>query len=111
MKPGDRNLLTKTLAIDDYDVDVARDGREALGQMKTQAYDLLITDLRMPGLDGLSFIPEARRIDSQIPVIVITGFSTEAAAIDAANLGVAGYLTKPFQVRKVLEVAARALGK
>ena len=92
-------------------VDVAADGAEALDRMKTQAYNLLVTDLRMPGPDGMSVINEARRMNSRLPVIVITGFSTEATAIDAANIGVSGYLTKPFKVPKVLEVAARALGE
>ena len=106
-----RDLLSQTLALADYEVDVAADGSEALDRMKTQAYNLLVTDLRMPGLDGMSVINEARRMNSRLPVIVITGFSTEAAAIDAANIGVSGYLTKPFKVPKVLEVAARALGE
>ena len=106
-----RDLLTQTLTLADYVVDAAADGAEALDRMKTQAYNLLVTDLRMPGLDGLSVINEARRINSELPVIVITGFSTETSAIDAANIGVSGYLTKPFKVPKVLEVAARALGE
>ena len=106
-----RDLLTQTLTLADYVVDAAADGAEALDRMKTQAYNLLVTDLRMPGLDGLSVINEARRINSELPVIVITGFSTETSAIDAANIGVSGYLTKPIKVPKVLEVAARALGE
>ena len=106
-----RDLLSQTLALADYEVDVAADGAEALDRMKTQAYNLLVTDLRMPDPDGMSVINEARRMNSRLPVIVITGFSTEATAIDAANIGVSGYLTKPFKVPKVLEVAARALGE
>ena len=106
-----RDLLSKTLALADYEVDVAPDGEEALDRLKTQPCDLLITDLRMPGLDGMSMISEVRRLHPQLPVIVITGFSTEATAIDAANIGVSGYLTKPFKVPRVLEVAARALGE
>ena len=56
-------------------------------------------------------IREARRLKADIPIIIITGFSSEASAIEAANLGVAGYLTKPFRVPRVLAVAARALGE
>jgi len=106
-----RDLLSKALALADYDVDTAPNGQEALEFMKQTAYNLLITDLRMPGLDGLSVISEARRIHAGLPVIVVTGFSTEASAIEAANVGVSGYLTKPFKIPKVLEVAARALGE
>jgi excisionase family DNA binding protein len=106
-----RDLLAKTLALAEYDVDLAPDGRAALERLRIIPYDLLITDLRMPGVDGLTVIKEARRLKTDIPVIIITGFSTEASAIEAVNLGVSGYLTKPFRVPRVLAAAAKALGE
>ena len=106
-----RDLLSKTLALAEYDVDVAPDGRSALDRMRVYPYDLLIADLKMPGMDGLAVIREAKRYKSDLPVIIITGFSTESSAIEAVNLGVSGYLTKPFRVPRVLSVAARALGE
>lgn len=106
-----RELLSKTLALADYEVDVASDGRRALERVRTTQYDLLITDLKMPGVDGLAVIREARRYRPDLPVIIITGFSTEASAIEAINIGVSGYLTKPFRVPKVLAAAAKALGE
>jgi excisionase family DNA binding protein len=106
-----RELLQKTLALAEYDVDLAPEGRTALERLRVIPYDLLITDLKMPGIDGLTVIREARRLKPDIPVIIITGFSTEASAIDAVNLGVSGYLTKPFRVPRVLAAAAKALGE
>ncbi len=106
-----RDLLSKTLALAEYDVDLAPDGRTALERLRIIQYDLLITDLKMPGVDGLAVIREARRLKADIPVIIITGFSTEASAIEAVNLGVSGYLTKPFRVPRVLAAAAKALGE
>lgn len=106
-----RELLQKTLALAEYDVDVAPDGRAALERLRLGNYDLLIADLKMPGMDGLMLIREAKRLKTDLPVIIITGFSTESSAIDAVNLGVAGYLTKPFRVPQVLAAAARALGE
>jgi excisionase family DNA binding protein len=106
-----RELLSKTLALAEYDVDTARDGRAAIERLRLGHYDLLIADLKMPGVDGLSLIREAKRLKSDLPVIIITGFSTESSAIEAVNLGVAGYLTKPFRVPQVLAAAARALGE
>jgi excisionase family DNA binding protein len=106
-----RDLLAKTLALAEYDVDVAADGRSALERMRMYPYDLLIADLRMPGMDGLTVIREAKRYKADLPVLIITGFSTEASAIEAVNLGVAGYLTKPFRVPQVLAAAAKALGE
>src|SRR5579864_4338758 len=106
-----RDLLSKTLALAEYEVDVAPDGRSALERMRLYPYDLLIADLKMPGMDGLTVIREAKRYKADLPVIIITGFSTESSAIEAVNLGVAGYLTKPFRVAQVLAAAAKALGE
>ena len=106
-----RDLLSKTLALAEYDVDLAPDGRTAIERLRIIPYDLLITDLKMPGVDGLAVIREARRLKADIPVIIITGFSTEASAIEAVNLGVSGYLTKPFRVPRVLAAASKALGE
>jgi len=105
-----RDLLSKTLALAEYDVDTAPDGTTALDRMRAFSYDLLIADLRMPGMDGLTLIRQAKRIKADLPVIIITGFSTESSAIEAVNLGVAGYLTKPFRVPQVLAAASKALG-
>jgi len=104
-----RDLLAKALALAEYDVDTVADGRAALERLRLQNYDLLIADLRMPGIDGLSVIRDARRYNAALKVIIITGYSNESSAIDAVNLGVTGYLTKPFRVPQVLAAAARAL--
>ena len=105
-----RDLLSKTLALAEYDVDTAPDGTSALDRMRAFNYDLLIADLKMPGMDGLTLIRQAKRIKADLPVIIITGFSSESSAIEAVNLGVAGYLTKPFRVPQVLAAASKALG-
>lgn len=104
-----RDLLSKALTMTEYDVDCAADGRAALARLRVQNYDLLIADLRMPGMDGLALIKDARRFQSSLKVIIITGFSSESSAIEAVNLGVTGYLTKPFRVPQVLAAVARAL--
>jgi excisionase family DNA binding protein len=108
-----RDLLSKTLALAEYDVDTAGDGAAALDRMRTSTpgYDLLIADLKMPGMDGLQLIRQVKKLKADLPVIIITGFSTESSAIEAVNLGVAGYLTKPFRVPQVLAAAAKALGQ
>src|SRR5678815_1573773 len=97
-----RDLLSKTLALAEYDVDVAADGRSALERIRIYQYDLLIADLKMPGIDGLAVIREAKRYNGELAVLIITGYSSEASAIEAVNLGVSGYLTKPFRVPQVL---------
>lgn len=108
---GVRDLLVRALSGGDYDVDAAPDGRTAVEQLRAVEYDLLITDLKMPGMDGLSVIREARRVFPELPIIIITGYSTEASAIEAINLGVSGYLTKPFRLPRILAAAQKALGE
>jgi excisionase family DNA binding protein len=107
-----RDLLSKTLALAEYDVETAPDGNAALERLRDGhgGVDLLIADLKMPGMDGLSLIRQVKRLKADLPIIIITGFSTESSAIEAVNLGVAGYLTKPFRVPQVLAAAAKALG-
>ncbi len=106
-----RKLLSRMLE-SAYDVEVAADGEAAMRLLRQPDahYDLLISDLNMPGIDGLMLIREAQRIDPALPAIVITGYSSESSAIEALNLGVAGYLTKPFGTSQVLAAAAKALG-
>jgi excisionase family DNA binding protein len=106
-----RELLTKTLALAEYAVEAVGAARMALDLLRRENWDLLIADLRMPEMDGLSLIKEARRLHPALPVIIITGYSSEASAIQAVNLGVVGYLVKPFRIPHVLSAVAKALGE
>ncbi len=107
-----REMLSKTLALAEYEVDTAPDANAALSLLRVTntPYDLLIADLKMPGMDGLSLIRQVKQLRARLPIIIITGFSTESSAIEAVNLGVAAYLTKPFRVPQVLAAAAKAMG-
>jgi excisionase family DNA binding protein len=106
-----RELLTKTLELAEYETQAVADGRAALELLRRDHWDLLIADLRMPEMDGLSLIREARRLHPRLPVIIVTGFSSESSAIQAVNLGVVGYLVKPFRIPHVLGAVAKALGE
>jgi excisionase family DNA binding protein len=107
---GIRDLLSRTLALAEYEVDTTSDGVSALDLVRNDGYSLVIADLRMPGMDGLTLIREVKQIDPKLPIIIITGYSSESSAIEAVNLGVAGYLTKPVGIPQVLAAAAKALG-
>ena len=78
--------------------------------LRESNYDLLIADLSMPGMDGLTLIRQVRHLRSDLPIIIITGFSSESSAIEAVNLDVTSYLLKPFGVPDVLAAARKALG-
>jgi excisionase family DNA binding protein len=108
---GIRDLLSRTLALAEYEVETTADGHSALESIRNDGYKLLIADLRMPGMDGLALIREVKQINPHLPIIIITGYSSESAAIEAVNLGVAGYLTKPVGIPQVLAAAAKALGQ
>ena len=94
-----------------YEIDTVTDGRAALDRLRRDGADLLITGLRLPRMSGLDVIREARRVAPRLPVIIVTAFSSEASAVEAANLGVAGYLTTPFTTARVLSATSRALGE
>ncbi len=104
-----RDLLIKMLELADYEVEGAADGPAALEYLKRESCDLMFVDLKMPGMDGLALIRQVRAAKAGLPVIVVTGYSSEASAIEALNLGVSAYITKPFRVPQVLEAASRAL--
>lgn len=103
-------LFRKTFERAHFDVDTAADGAAAIECLRNNEYDLIVTDLQMPGIGGLSVIRELRRQGSDAPVVIVTGRSTEASAIEAINLGVSAYLTKPFRMGNIMAAAARALG-
>ena len=109
--PQMRSALKEAIQRIGYGADVCENGQEAIGRISRTGYSLVVTGMKMPGMDGLSVIREAKRLKADLPVIIITGYSTEASAIEAVNLGVAGYLTKPFRVPQVLAAAAKAIGE
>lgn len=106
-----RELIATTLRSADagYDVTVAADGAAALQLLRARSFDALITDLKMPGMDGLTLIREARAIAADLPAIIITAVPSQTSAIDAVNAGVTGYLTKPFRMPQILDVVANAV--
>ncbi len=106
-----RELIATTLRSADagYDVTVAADGAAALQLLRARSFDVLITDLKMPGMDGMTLIRDARAIAPDLPAIIITAVPSQTSAIDAVNAGVTGYLTKPFRMPQILDVVANAV--
>jgi two-component system response regulator AtoC len=99
-----------------YDATVASSGQEALGFLVQRHFDLLITDIRMPGMDGLQVIQAVRQYCQEmkkqpIPEIVLTGYSDDQVKQSAIRLGVREFLMKPFRVDEFLEVLKRNLGR
>ena len=95
----------------EYAIVSATDAAGALEMLRTNpaGYDMLISDLNMPTMDGLALIREVRQISPRLPIAIVTGYSSESSAIEAINLDVGGYLVKPFRAADVMAVVARAL--
>lgn len=82
---------------------------EALTSFRADRSDLVITDLKMPGKDGMEFLRELREVDTEVPVIVLTAYGTVATAVEAMKLGAVDYLQKPFDIDALELVIRRAL--
>ncbi len=104
-----RRVLGAVLERAGYDVLVAGDGNEGLAVLANHHIDVVVTDLRMPGLDGMALLREAQRIDPDIPVILLTAYSTVDNAVEALKSGAFDYLTKPFEQSDVLSIVHKAV--
>ena len=103
--------LAQLLREQGFRVDTARDGFKALRKLTDFAPDLLVTDLRMPGMDGLALARRAREIDPDSVAIVMTAYGAVDSALDAIRDGVADYLLKPFRAEELLRVVEPALAR
>ena len=92
-----------------WHVETAQSGHEALEKIRTTAFDLLITDLRMPGMDGCDLTKAARQLIGDIPVIWITAYAQPQALTLADNLNVRRFLNKPMSVAQIRQVVTQVL--
>lgn len=90
-------------------VDNAARGEEALSKLTLNKYDLLITDLKMPGINGLTLIEVARTLQPEISVILMTAFGSREVEEQAGQLRVDGYLTKPFPMTTLRDLVTKLL--
>lgn len=103
-----RELLTEAVSNWGYSTEVAMDGDEALRCLKMQRYDIVITDLMMPGMDGLTLLKKIKDLDREILVIIITGYATIETAVKAIELGAYDYIAKPFRLDELMIVIKNA---
>lgn len=100
-------MVSKVLQLNGYDVQVALFGEFALAAMEIADFDLVITDINMPGMDGIELIQEIRRLKPDQPVIVVTGYPSKKTKGKAFRLGTLEYMTKPFPMNTLLEVIGK----
>lgn len=101
-----RQVLRITLEDGGYDVTEAVDGQDALEQLSSQRFDMIVTDLQMPKLDGLSLIREVRKktCNSHTPIVVLTTESKAEIKAEGKAAGVLGWIVKPFKPEQILSV-------
>ena len=108
-EPNLRRVLSAQLSRDGYDVHTAEDGEQGLAMMQENHIDLVITDLKMPKLDGMELLRRAVAIDADLPVVMITAHGTVDNAVEALKTGAFDYITKPFDQSEVRNVVKKAL--
>ena len=107
-EPDIREVLVEYFRSRGYTVTGAADGRSAIAALERGAFDLVLTDLQLPGVDGLAVLSAARRLYPSIYVIIVTGYASLDSAIQAVRLGAYDYLTKPFSLGQI-DVALRRI--
>lgn len=94
-----------------YEVESFTESSEAMQRIKEKEFDVIITDLKMPGIDGIQFLEEIKRRSEKTEVIMITGFATMESAKESFHKGVFDFIAKPFRLREIKEVVQRAEAK
>lgn len=104
-----RELLSEYLTTRGCVVTEATDGQEAADLLEQRVFDILITDVRIPRIDGMEILKLGRRRDPPIPCILMTGFATVDSAVAAFNAGAYDYVEKPFKLKRIWDSMTRAL--
>lgn len=104
-----RTLLQKSLSLDGFEVEAAVSGEEALDLVRKRRFDLAVTDLKMPGMDGIQTLRALKKADRELQVVVMTGYASLETAIDALKGGAFDYIRKPFKPSEMSALLQRAM--
>ncbi len=101
-----RTILTQSLQLSGMELVMtqAQDGVDAMEKFHSASFDLVITDINMPRMNGIGLITEIRKINSSIPIIVVTTESKDAMKQEAFQLGASGWITKPFKPAQIISL-------
>jgi nitrogen regulation protein NR(I) len=103
------SAVRKVLLSEGYAVDLAERGDDGLSQAKTITFDLVLTDLKLPGLSGMDLIAQLHDAKPKLPIIMMTAHGTTETAIEATKLGAYEYVVKPFEADELLDLVASAV--
>ncbi len=107
-----RQMVSFTLKQDGYDVVEANDGHEGLARLKERRFDMIITDLNMPRLDGIELVRSVRANPTSrgLPIVMLTTESQDARKLEGKAAGATGWIVKPFKPEQLLAVVKRVIG-
>ncbi|HEY8038632.1 MAG TPA: sigma-54 dependent transcriptional regulator [Polyangiaceae bacterium] len=108
-EPNLRKILSAQLSRDGYDVMTAEDGEQGLAMLKEHHIDLVITDLKMPKVDGMTLLKKALEEEPDLPIVLVTAHGTIDTAVEALKSGAFDFVTKPFDKDEVRQIVAKAL--
>jgi two-component system response regulator AtoC len=103
-----RNMLTMIIRKEGYDVETSGDGRDALNKIKTDGYDFILCDLKMPKLDGLGLLRELQQYEDNGTIIMMSAYGAIETAIEAMKLGAYDYISKPFKTDEIVLTLKKA---
>src|SRR5258707_14245371 len=106
---GAAAALRRVLADEGYDMVCEARGDTGLAHAEAEVFDLVITDLKLPGLNGLDLVQRLHTAKPRLPIILMTAHGTTETAIEATKLGAYDYLLKPFEMEELLDLVARAV--
>ena len=106
---GARELFSTILTDEGYEVTLANDGEEALALFKNTPFNLVITDIKMPVMDGLQLLQEIRKIGSKTDVIMVTAYGEVESYLKAMSLGAAEYINKPIRIKELKRIVHKVL--
>lgn len=109
--PSIRNMLAIVLKKSGYDVISTDSGKSALNKLRKETFDLVISDIKMPDINGIELLKKIKSINPEIPVIMITAFASANDAVEAMKLGAEDYVIKPFNLDELMIIINRAIYK
>lgn len=108
-QPGIRRLLMEVLSEEGYVVITAGNGYEGLQAVKEYKPDLILMDMKMPGMDGIETLRELKKIDQEDRVIMMTAYGELEMVNQAQEIGASGYITKPFDINTLCQLISQCL--
>src|SRR5689334_13323064 len=106
-----REILSDFLTMEGYVVRTVEDGENALKELERRSYNMVISDLKMPGMGGLELLEKIAELRQNVLTVIMTGFGTVETAIEAMKKGAYDYILKPFKIEEVVHVVERGLDR